>query len=43
METLSLTESGPSAKSGQLKVPVLDGTLAEYSSMVPTAVPTKSK
>ncbi|MGO4383821.1 hypothetical protein [Specibacter sp. RAF43] len=39
VETITLRQSGDS-ESAELRVPVLDGTLAEYKSLVPTATPT---
>jgi len=42
MEALNLRQSGGGTETATLNVPVLDGTLAEYKSMVPTAVPTPS-
>ncbi|MFQ4150103.1 hypothetical protein AAGW05_15675 [Arthrobacter sp. LAPM80] len=42
METIKLRTSGASSETGSLKVPVLDGTLAEYKNLVPTAAATKA-
>ncbi|MDJ0318039.1 MULTISPECIES: hypothetical protein [Arthrobacter] len=36
LETLELSQSGAGSESATLKVPVLDGTLAEYKNLVPT-------
>ncbi|MGA7204526.1 MAG: hypothetical protein WBX27_07865 [Specibacter sp.] len=40
MEVITLRQSGGGSESGELNVPVLDGTLAAYKPLVPTAVPT---
>ncbi|PYI69936.1 hypothetical protein CVV68_02015 [Arthrobacter livingstonensis] len=40
MEVLQLRQSGGTTDTGSLNVPVLDGTLAEYKPLVPTATPT---
>ena len=40
MEVLQLRQSGGTSTNGSLNVPVLDGTLAEYKPMVPTATAT---
>jgi len=40
MQVISLRQSGAATETGELNVPVLDGTLAEYKGLVPTAVPT---
>ncbi|RAN76013.1 hypothetical protein B5P43_23675, partial [Bacillus sp. SRB_336] len=39
MEVIQLRESGASTESTSLNVPVLDGTLAEYKPVLPTAGP----
>ncbi len=38
-ETLELRQSGAGSDTATVKVPVLDGTLAEYKNLVPTADP----
>ena len=40
VETVELRQSGAGSETASLKVPVLDGTLAEYKNLVPTAAPT---
>ncbi|WP_113716810.1 hypothetical protein [Arthrobacter dokdonensis] len=42
MEVIQLRESGASTESTSLNVPVLDGTLAEYKPVLPTATPSAS-
>lgn len=42
LETLNLRQSGGGTETGTLNVPVLDGTLAEYKTLVPTPAPTQS-
>ncbi|MHA7271483.1 hypothetical protein [Arthrobacter sp. HLT1-20] len=42
METLELRQSGGSTETATLQVPVLDGTLAEYRSLLPTPASTVS-
>lgn len=41
-QLLDLTLTSPSAGSTQVQVPVLDGTLPQYASLVPTPTPTPS-
>ncbi|WP_231687151.1 hypothetical protein [Arthrobacter alpinus] len=40
METINLRLSGSGSETGTLNVPVLEGTLTEYKTLVPTATPT---
>lgn len=40
IEKIELRQSGAGSETASLKVPVLDGTLAEYKNLVPTAAPT---
>lgn len=40
VETLTLRQSGGATETATLDVPVLDGTLKEYKTLVPTEVPT---
>jgi hypothetical protein len=39
MEVITLRQSGGGTESGELNVPILDGTLAAYKNLVPTAAP----
>jgi len=40
MESLTLTQTGPGEQTATFSVPVLNGTLKEYSTLVPTPAPT---